>query len=117
MRFSFPTSSLLALGLAASKAIACVEFIAYFDDDDYITASLNDNGGNQCSFNGPVDTSASSFIWLNCITGYAATFSWYGTGSVAYSQPAFEGTFVTAVEEIQGDSEYIGIYSADVWGC
>jgi hypothetical protein len=117
MRFSLPTSSLLALGLAASKAIACVQFTAYFDDDDYITAYLNDNGGNQCSFNGPVDASANSFIWLNCISGYSATFSWYGTGSVAYATPSFEGNFLTAVEEIQQDAEYIGIYTASVWGC
>jgi hypothetical protein len=117
MRFSLPTSSLLALSLAASKAIACVQFTAYFDDDDYITAYLNDNGGNQCSFNGAVDASANSFIWLDCISGYSATFSWYGTGSVAYATPSFEGTFLTSVEEIQQDAEYIGIYTASVWGC
>jgi hypothetical protein len=89
----------------------------YFDDDDYLSGTLIGNGGTMCTYDGSIDASTTSFVWLDCISRYSATFSYYGTGSVSYGTPAFEGNFLCSVEELSGDAEVILLYTADVWGC
>jgi hypothetical protein len=104
MRLSLPTFSLLTLYLA-SKAFACVVFsvnvFMYAGNQYEVVGSLIDNGGEVCTVGEDVDPTQIDFVWLNCVDNYAATFSWVGTGSVAYAYPGIISPMYGGVKEMK----------------
>jgi hypothetical protein len=132
MRFSLPSFILLALALT-SKSFACVQFSGVvavgFNDQQYVYATLVDNGDQQCWTDTFVPAS-SSFIFLTCNSGYYSTFQWDIWGvqqEVWYNTPWVSGgSFgLNDVGSQDGTIEENGVtyealfitYSADVWGC
>ena len=89
------------------------------DDVAYVSASLSDNGLLACQLNPAVTVNqqTDAFVWLDCIDGYTADFSWNGPNPVSYSTPGgFEGTFGTTPVQVDGDVPTWD-YLASVWGC
>jgi hypothetical protein len=119
MRFSLSTAFLLI-----SKSLACVDFLAVmqFPEDDlaYVSAILTDNNVVTCQINPAValNQQEQDFVWLDCIDGYYATFSWINPNPVSYATPGFEGTFeTTAVQDTGiGITEPTWGYDANVYG-
>jgi hypothetical protein len=124
MRFSFPSVSLLSL-LFTTKSLACVQFRAQIDfeytNEAFVSAQLSDEGGLTCwSTQQAVDQTQYSYVWLDCIDRYSATFSWINPNPVNYAYPGFSGQFATNADGGYPDGTPYGVlwdYSADVWGC
>jgi hypothetical protein len=124
MRFSLPSVSFLSLLLTA-KSLACVQFTAQIDFEytnlAFVSANLVDEGGLTCwGTQIPVDQTQYSFVWLDCVDGYSATFSWINPNPVNYAYPGFSGQFATNAAGGFPDGTPDGVlwdYSADVWGC
>ena len=132
MRFSLPSFILLTLALTF-KAFACVQFqgvVAVGNGQQFIQASLVDNGGEQCWTSSFVSATA-SFIFLTCNPGYLGTFQWdiLGTSDleVWYNTPwesggSFGLNYVGSADGTVYDNgveyeAFFATYTADVWGC
>jgi hypothetical protein len=115
-----PRQTLLFFPLLLTTTHACVQFGANIDFSNYPYATINttlvDNKDGECSLEGyTFHQEEVSFVWLDCASGFSATFSWINPNPVSYLNPWFEGTFDTNANWDARAGKWI--YTAEVYGC